>query len=268
VNPVQKALDEIKRRIPNAVLQAAFGGTQQNGWNRRPISLDERIMATVIRPRVMVDANIAGGTEDYIPFEGLIGEREDDFTLVYRIPKSRTQGRSIISALNITFTSPNAMSATGTNNSQGGSSLLRMGEALVDAHGTIPVISSARCQIIAENVVMIKCSLLIPGYCFLRCVLGNDENLSHLQLKSIPAFCELVEYAVKSHIYNTLDVELDMGKLVMGQELGKIREKVDSYAEAETLYQTFLREKWKKIAFMNDSETYRRHIQRIVGGHR
>lgn len=268
MNPVQKALDELKYEIPAAILEIAFKSPASFSWQRTPISLDEQIMNKVIRPRVMVDCNLVGGTVQYISLDGLLFDRTDDFTTVYRIPKDRTQGRTILSAMNITFTSPDALNYAAGGGSQNGSTLMRLGQAMMDAHGTIPVTSTSKVSVIGENVIMARDFTIMPGYCFLHCMLGNDEHLSHIQLKSYHIFSRLVEYAVKAYIYNALYVEMDMGKLAGGQELGAIKSRVEEFKEANELYRDYLRTKWTKTSFMNDTEAWTRHIRRQVGGNR
>jgi hypothetical protein len=269
VNPIQKALDEVKFSIPKAVLELAFKPTGHFGWNRQPISMDERILQAVVRPRVLIDCNLVGGTEAIISLEGLEQDRTEDYSTVYRIPKNRTQGRSILSVMNVTYTSPDALNygASG-GSSQGGSTLLRLGQSMMDAHGSIPNISTAKVQLIGENIVMVKEALLMPGYCYLRCLLANDENMGHIQLRSYHHFCQLVMHAVKAFIYVETVIDLDMGALVGGQQLGAIKIEIDKFADSNENYLTYLREKWTKVAMMNDVETHRKRIQRMIGGAR
>ena len=263
----QKALSEIKFRLPRAILDAVFI-RRNHAWRNVPISLDEAILNSVIRPRVMVDCNLVGGTEVFIPLNGVPVDRTNDYTTVYRIPKSRTQNRSITSVLNITFTDPNRSSAYGVGATSGSSTMLQTGQAVMDAMGSIPITSSAHVQLIAENVVMVRDTILLPDNIYLRCILENDENFSHLQLKSYRAFADLVTFAVKAYIYNEYIIAMDMGELFAGQQLGRFKEIIDGYADAEELYQTYIREKWTKISFMNDTESYQRHLKKIIGGNR
>jgi len=268
MNPIHKALDEVRREIPDDILNVAFKPQLHTTWGQAPVSLEERIMHEVIRPRVLIDCNLMGGTEAYIDLRGLQIDRTEDFTTIYRIPKTKTQNRSIISVRNITFTSPDSLNAASVGNNMGGSALMNLGQGMMDAHGNIPNISTARVQLIGENVVAVRDPTLMPGYCYLRCILANDENMAHLQLKSYGRFCELVIYAVKSHIYKELWLKINRGELVGGQELGEFKNIVGEYKECNELYKTFLREKWGKIAIMNDTESWTRMLKKHIGGHR
>lgn len=267
---IAKALDEVKFRIPRPILERVFIN-QGDRWRQTPASIDEAIMATVVRPRVLIDCQLLGGVEAFIPLGNLTYERPDEFTCVYRIPKKMTQGRSIVSVMNITFTDPTrAISyndgAYGGSVNTGSSTMLRMGQSVMDAMGSIPLASTAKVHLIGENVVMVRDTVLLPNTCYLRCTLADDDQMSHIQLRSYRAFSRLVELAVKSYIYIHYVIPMDMGELHGGANIGRFKEMVDSYSDSEELYQTYLIEKWEKIAVMNDHEGWSRLLRMQIGG--
>ena len=264
---ITKAIDEIHFRIPRQILEAVFLNRQLR-WRQTPISIDEQIMALVVRPRVLIDCNLVGGTEAFINLDGVSFERSDDYTSVYRIPKNLTQGRSINSVLNITFSDPTKVSSYGVAAGQQNTMMLQVGSSVMDAHGSIPVTSTAKVQLIGENVVMVRDTVILPANIYLRCILANDENMSHIQLRSYPAFASLVVLAVKAYIYNEYIIQLDIGQLLGGMNIGKFKEIVDGYADSEELYETYLREKWQKIAFLNDEESAHRYMKLLISGSR
>lgn len=264
---VSKAVDEVKFRIPRQILETVFT-KRSASWKQPVASIDEQILSCVVRPRVLVDCNLVGGTEMFIDLQGLAPNRPNDYTSVYRIPKDRTQGRSIISVLNISFTDPTRVAGHLVIAGQQQTAMLQAGAAMADAHAPIPVTSTAQVQLIGENVVMVRDTVILPANIMLRAVVANDDNMSHLQLKSYRDFARLVELAVKAYIYNEYAIQMDMGELHGGQNLGKFKEIVDGYSDAEELYQTFLTEKWQKISFMNDSETFTRHLRTMIGSMR
>jgi hypothetical protein len=264
---VNKALDEIKFRIPRPVLEAVFVKRLQ-GWRQQPVSLDEQILQQVIRPRVLVDMNLVGGTEAIVDLNGLAFERTNDYTSIYRIPKDRTQGRSIQSVLNITYSDPTKVSTYGMAAGLHNTTMLQAGGAVMDAMGQIPVTSTAKVNLIGENVVMVRDTVILPANIYLRCILENDDNLSNIQLKSYIHVSNLVTHAVKAYIYNEYVIEMDMGELHGGQSLGRFKDIIDGYADQEELYQTYLLEKWQKVALMNDGESWNRMLRQIIGGSR
>lgn len=267
MNAVSKAIDEIRLRIPPPILEAVF--IQRNrAWGLPPEPLSAHIVNEVLRPRVFVDCNLVGGTEAYVRLEGLNFQRANDFVTVYRIPKERTQGRTISSALSITFNDPSGTAYYGIGLGCQSTQMTSLGSALLDTAGTIPITSSASVQLIGENTVMIKDTTLLPGNCFLRCILAADENFSHLQMRVYKQFGMLATLAVKAYIYNEYVIRMDIGELYGGHNLGRFKEIIDTYADANELYDTYLREKWQKISMMNDSESWGRFLRIAVGGQR
>ena len=267
MNVCAKSIEDLKFKIPRRILEAVFIERNSN-WRQSQYNIDENIMSTVVRPRILVDCNLVGGAEVYIPLEGVPKERVNDYTSVYRIPKNKTQGRSILSVSNITFSDPTRMSSMGTGATQGNSMLLRAGQAVMDAMGNIPLTSTANVQLIAENVVMVRDTIVLPANIYLRCTIANDENMTHIQPRSYRHISKLVEYGVKSYIYNYLVIEMGSTMLQGGQDLGIFKDIVDSYSDSEELYETHLREVIEKVQFMNDNTTYTRFLKSIIGGFR
>ena len=264
---LNKLLSEVHYRIPRQILDAVFIDRNIH-WRDTPPSIDDQIMALVIRPRVLVDCDLVGGIEAFINLNGVPFQRSDDYTSVYRIPKKLTNNRSINSVLNITFSDPSKISSYGVAAGQQNTMMLQLGSAVMDAHGSIPVTSTAKVQLIGENVVMIRDTVILPANIYLRCILANDEHMSHIQLRSYPQFAELGVLAVKSYIYNEYSIQMDIGQLLGGMAIGKFKEIVDSYADSDELYRVFLNEKWRKIALMSDNESFSRMLKMIVGGSR
>jgi hypothetical protein len=267
MNAIQKAIDEIKYTIPRPILETVFIKKELMMRNT-PISIDSQMLLEVIRPRVLIDCNLIGGTEAIVSLQGIQPEITNQYTSVYRIPKQRTQGRSIISALNVTFADPRISAYDGGSFGIGNSTVLQTAQGVFDASAAMPNISSSDIQIIGENVVMIRGTSLLPTNIYLRCMIANDDNLSHLQLRSYKPFATACILAVKSYIYLEYAIKMDQGELYGGQNLGKFKDIVDGYSDAEELYQTHLREKMQKILYMNDRESYSRHIKTMVSGNR
>lgn len=268
MNCLQKALSDLKFIIPKQILESVF--IKRHNSSRVVVgpSLDDQVLNNVIRPRVYIDTNLVGGAEIIVPLNGLQGEEISANDMVYRIPKSLTQNRTIMSVLNVTYVDAQAMAAAGNYASCGVSAEQSAMQNLLDAIAPLPMISTGRVSIIGENVILIKDSIRIPSNSYIRCVIGHDEAMSHIQPRSYKAFCKLVEYAVKSFIYNEYIVEMDMGELRGGHNLGKFKDIIEGYSDAEELYDTYLREKWGKISLMNDRESYGRMLKLQIGGPR
>lgn len=267
MNALRKSLDDLKFTIPRPILETVFVKRHSNYRIAAP-SLDEQILNSVVRPRVYIDTNLVGGAEILVPLLGLAGEEVNTTDMVYRIPKNLTQNRSIMSVLNITYVDPSSMASAGSFSSCGVTLEQTQAENLLDALSPLPMISTGRVTIIGENVVLVRDSIRIPTNSYLRCIVAHDEAMSHIQPRSYKAFCKLVEYAVKAFIYNEYIIEVDMGELRGGHNLGKFKDIIEEYSDANELYETYLTEKWQKISFCNDRESYGRFVKLIVGGPR
>lgn len=268
MNVLSKAIDEIKFTIPMKVLVETFKDDRAN-WRHTSVSIDEMILSKVIRPRVLVDANIVGGQMTVVSLGGLMPEFVDDFTSVYKIPKDRTQGRSIMSLISVGYLPYNY--SGGGGNIGGGlmspnsmSTLMNVGQRIADAVSGIPPISNAYLDLVGENTVLIKDQFRVSSSYFLRCVLGNEENLNNLSPRYYKKFSTLCIFAVKSYIYNTMLVRIDQAYLSGGQELGTVKSVVESYSDMEQMYQDYLKDVWMKVALMNDVHAHTRHIKRLI----
>lgn len=268
MSPITKAIDECKFRIPRQILNQVFTDRTYH-WRDRPISIDEQITNAVIRQRVLVDCNLVGGKEVFIILDNLPIDKPDIYSSVFHIPKTYTQGRSIVSALSIGVTSAAMLN---TNYGLSGvkpcsvTPVLQQAMNVMDAMGSVPLVSSARVELIGENTILVRDNAPLSPGSTLRCILANDEHMNHLPLRAHLAFSKLVELAVKSYVYNEYVIVMDQGQLSGGQELGRFKDIVDSYADSEELYQGYLKTTWSKVSFMADRERYQRHFSMITGG--
>jgi hypothetical protein len=265
MNILTKALDNIKFSIPYEVLRAVFRDDVAN-WRQAPVSLDTIIMNKVIKPRVLVDANLVGGTQAVIPLDGLNCTYVDNYSFMYVIPPERCTNREIVSVLSVGYL-PYAgafgfgginqvMPSMGTMND-----FAQAGQQLMDSHSNMPSISTATAELVGYNTVLIRDSQRITASYTLRCILANDSNLNNINPRSHIAFANLCVLAVKSFIYNTMIIKMDQAYLSGGQELGAFKNYVESLSDSEEMYNTYLRETWRVTAFHNDQASFERFIR-------
>lgn len=265
MNPIAKALDEVKFRIPDQVLKETFKDERPT-WRKAPVSLDELIMTKVIRPRVLVDCNLVGGQMVLVPLEGIAPDFVDNFNMVYHIPKDRTNNRSIVSVASVSYM-PYAAAFNSGGLGYGNIAPSSMNEVanaaqrVADSVSGVPPISNANAELIGENTVLIKDQFRVTSVYILRCLLANEEQLNNISPRSYLHFAKLCEMAVKSYIYRTLLIRIDQAYLHGGQELGAMKNYVESLSDAEEMYQTTLNEIWRPTAFMNDQQSYTRFIK-------
>lgn len=263
MNPISKALEEIRWTLPDEILKQAFINPEILNTGRL-VNLETLIRETVLERRVFVDMDIMGGTETYIALDSPVkSEYVDPYTVVYTIPDDVTQNRPIVQAYSIHFGIlgyQNAGMALSYTESPLGSEVRKV---LDSAIRTPPAVTSYL-NVIAHNVIMVRFVYLPYTAAFLRCRLGNDEALSFIRSQSIPLFSKLCILAVKAYIYNKMLLPMGQGVLSGGQELGVFREKVMEWADAEEQYQEMLK-KWMKVSrCFNDPESRRRHLRTIM----
>lgn len=259
MNAIHKALSEIKFQIPPEVLQVGF--VENFGRINQVVSLDERIMNSVIRPRILVDANLVGGVIAKIPLDQCEYREYIPFEYIVIVPKELTGGRSIVSVLSlVSFTT--VIPATPIYTS---SPLLTAANNMFNSITQETVIQTSRLELIGDNTVLIQDPNLSILHGCLRCMVEYDENMSSIHPRNIHTFCKLCVLGTKSYIYNNCKVKLDQGYVYGGHELGSISEIIDSYSDAEEQYQEFLNTDFKIVAFMNTGDNVPRLIQSMLG---
>lgn len=264
MNPIRKALDEILFSIPREILEQAFitPAMRQCG---EVISLETRIREAVLDPRVLVDLDIRGGTEAFIPLDHPVTVRQSDpYTYVYHVPDEVVQNRPIVQPYSVHFGIlgyQNAGMALNYSENVAGAEMRKV----LDAAMRTPPAQTSYLNLIAHNTVMVRYIYLPYATAFMRVRLGNDNALSQIRPQSFHEFAQLCILAVKAYIYNTMVIRIDQGQLSGGQMLGAFREKIMEYADADQMYQDALR-RWAKISVFNDPEARRRHLRTILPG--
>ena len=257
MNALSYALNTLRFKIPIEVLNIGILEDYQN--MNTAISLDEMLLNKVIRKRVLVDANIVGGRQINIPLSSCKVTRYSDSYYVVNVDKKHTMNSVIISALSL-VTGGDTRGSTlkmHTDNSDQGKMFNNMDK--INVHQT------ARLELVGDNTVVVHGNLVDIASTSMRVTIENASNLENISPRNMIVFGELVTQAVKSYIYINSIVRLDKGFIYGGHELSSIKDIIDGYADAEELYLEILQSKWKKIAFMNNTEAMHRHVVSMIG---
>lgn len=271
MNAVQKAIAEVKWRIPAELLYQAFMAKNivpvygPEVSRQIPVTLDYQVRQHVVEARVIPDTNIVGGIQVNIPLLSLVPNNITPWVTTYTVPKELTQGRVISRVVSLTIGQGSVMGTTNMG-MQGSSPLLDAVSGVLSSALPIPLVSTAYIQMIGENTFLIDDNMALPNNTWLRCVLEADNDFGHLPRMNWHDFAKLVEYATKAYIYNTLVIEVGMAQLVGGQELGRFKEILDGYADANQNYEDFLQNTWKVSQLLSDPDQHRRHLRQILGG--
>ena len=260
MNVITKALSEVGYSIPLEILELAF--IEGRGSYKQTISLDERMMNKVIRPRVLIDCNLVGGVQAVIPINKCTVEYGSNNEAIITVGKHLTNNKSILSALSlVTNISSNL---TGSVNDPG-NAMLGTGVNILNGLDDLNVTQTAKLELIADNKILVE----EYGVGFIdgavRCMIENSTNLSNISPRSSSKFSKLVVLAIKAYIYNNQLVKLGKGYLYNGHDLGVIKEIVDGYSDANEMYTDYLETVWREVAFMNDGMTHDRYIKSMLG---
>jgi hypothetical protein len=268
MNLIEKALLDLHSSdIPEEILERAFVRKNINYLSRQIVNIDEIIKEDVIFKRVMTDCNVVGGVSTLINLDGLNYSKPSDYSYLFRIPKSLTSGRSIISVSKVVFlaySASNTTVATGAyTTSMFGSgdstSTMAASQSIMESYDNIPVLSTARVSKVAENTILIHDTAVLTPYCYLDCLIENDEMLNNFSMRSAFEFSELVLLAVKAEIWRRLVVAMDQNEIQSGFALGSFKTIVDSYSDAYKSYRDQLKI-WMKVAFQSDDRLMKKFI--------
>lgn len=264
MNPVGYSLKQVRQKIPKEVLNKIFLSNVEHRF-RQPTSVDVEIRQKVIEDRVMVDCNLVGGTETWIDLTSLPRENIDPYSWVYRIPKHMTNNRSITRALSIGY-GTGVPIGMGYNQPAKSNALMDAAAGLINSNSPIAQISTAEVQLVGENTILVSNAMTLPMTAYLRCWLENDSAFNHIQPTSYMDFATLVVLATKAYIWVNAQIPMDKGFIFAGNELGRFTSIVDSYSDANEMYETHFNETWRKVAHFNDPVAHKRHLTMISGG--
>ncbi len=265
ITPVSKAIADAMRGIPPQILKAAFYPKYEFGRVAPVATVESMIREQVVEARVMEDCNLTGGTSLVVPLDGLVQEYHNQATIIVQIPLERTGYRRITRCTSLLIGLETLPSSFNYGMS-GFSDIMAGGAQVMASHTAMPIQSTARVTLIAENTVMISDQSILPSVMQLMCFVENDLDFTNMRSMTISKFSKLVEYAVKAHIYNELIIPIAEGEMRGGMELGKFKEIVDGYADANQNYQDYLESTWIKVQFMDDFNSRHRHARLIMGG--
>lgn len=239
---INYAVDRIFREIPEVLIRSAFSQTGWNAFSER-LSLEAIVRKEVIEGVVLVDANLVGGEEAEIRLDDLT-YRVFENGIRIDIPMSRTQGRSIQSALSI-------------------EQVLRNGEGPIIMEGRPGSTGTSEVYIVGPNVIFTPLNLT-AGYAFLRCLLMNDPNLANFHPGAMPVFGQMAVLAAKGVIYNKLAINMSIDAMSGGRVDGRMRSIIDGYADAFEQYNELMQGRWKKISILQDRTSHRRLIMKTI----
>lgn len=270
---IDRAIADVRRKIPRQVLEVAFLG-EIGRANRHGQGIEWYIRNRVIDNWVRPDCDLLGAYEDNIPLANAEVSHDSQYRLTARVSKEATGGRSIVAALalNYIYNVPGGMVNNGWQGNsfnmqnKGNSPVLNVGSRILRSASPAPITGSASVQLVAENTVLITDYIGDVRQCSITCRLSHDPEMTVIQPGAVKPFNQLVLLATKAFIYNETVVDMDEAYLYNGMELSRIREIIDSYADAAELYETFYEEQWRGVNFSNDANRNGNYLRTLVAG--
>lgn len=262
MNNINIAVDMVMRTIPEPILRQTFVSLQAHR-TRIPVTLAACITEQIIYKKVLPDMNIVGGTTVMIPLAQCHVRSQDPLFTVYHVPKELTDNRKIVNVLEMTVAG--YLHPTGTVMSQHTSESGRAAAQMLSAAKTMRYQSEGRVNLIGDNTVMVEVPYHLAQHNALRCMLEYDSGLTEISPRASLDFAKLVVLCTKAHIYNANVVEMDMGYIKGGAQIGVYKDIIDGYSDALEEYYEELKVRWAKIAKLDDNETRKRLITLMVG---
>lgn len=260
---VQYIVKYIKTRIPKKVLELGF--CKRDMVADLYTSLDDKIIKNVINDILKVDLNLNGGVYITIPLSRCLIDRvRGTNNYVVTVPKALTEGRSIISPLNLSVVS---VLTTGNFfwSSSNSPESVRLADKMFKGVSSTPYLTTARLQLIGDNVIAcFEPSYFLPQT-ILRCEIENNENLDNVRPQFYKFLGEIGLECCKMFLYNNNIIELNLGYISGGYEISSVKEEIENYKESFEKYDELLK-KWRKLSVMNDRERLAKLITYSVGG--
>ena len=248
-------LQEIHFNIPIEILKATF--VRNTPYDLQiDESLDHRILTDVIYGRVIPDCNLNGGQQVEIDL-GLCPQRvANDGTLIFKVPKDLTNGRSIITVLSVYMGAGNGIPPSY------GDGLMGAAHGIMGYGNSAPF--TANLELIGENVVAVKYTAPTTKLGVLRAIVEYAENLQGIPPRLWWLLSRLAVLATQSKVYTHMRMPANRAELYGGVELTSFSDVVSEYSNAEEEYQTLLRESVWKATYMADQATHYRHLKRLI----
>lgn len=249
---------------PNANFSGNWYGMVQ------PTTVEHGIREKVIHRTVMPSCNLNGGKTEFID---LTGSRIRDIGNGYievQVPDVLTGGRKIISVIEVylgSMTSATGMLAMGVNDTSscGQGSINDMMQGLVDSLASNRMMPPTFTNIhMTGNNQFVIANMNSGAFSMTaKCVLEYDEGMSSIHPRAYDDFAKLVNYAVKAYIFRTCRRPTQEAVLRAGVPLESIRDDIEEYRDAWTIYEEFRDTTWTKRMAYSDRQ---RLVDSVRGG--
>ena len=262
MNAIEGSLRYIKARVNKRILEDAFLDEDDRRL-RGTSDVNSAIVEKVIREFVIPDLSRIGGKTADIELVGLQYDYLDQWTRSYYIPPERREGRNIVKYQYVarsvyagsTTVVPNYFTQVGRRQ---GISLAA--EKMLNANLPVNQTMTADIEQIGPNTFSVRDFDLLHISPILKCKLELSPNLEEIGTAYHSELNILIYEAARRYIYNELNIDMDMGKLEGGRELGAYSEAVRDMSDAAVAYDEELK-KWYKYLILTDKRSAQAHYR-------
>ena len=264
MSAIRTSIRKVMERIPRTILNIAFMSKPKA--YRLETTLEQQILDLVINKTVLPDIDLTVGIvlkldlKDCFVTEYMVNEYTRN--IIIKVPYNLTNNKKIVTPLSLTINSRITDGMVGGSNP-----LLNMAAKTFNHNaGGIGGDVYTNLELISNNTILVHDDVIFTTNGILEIEVGNNKNLSNIKPKSYLKFSELVILAVKTYIYNELNIELGSSGLYYGHSLSKLEDIINGWETSGEDYDIFLKEKMSKILFMNNDVMMSEAISLQTGG--
>lgn len=208
----------------------------------------EFIMQKVIRERVLDDLNLTGGKfkkiilkpeyreEVSLDLAGWAGG-DGGFDL-YRVPPEARDNLPMIHCIGVQYpyASSNIAGESAVGTASAGYDMLSQADQIVNSYTLARPLNHPTGQVLSGDLIKLFPSQYTQVNYIATVRLALDETFEQVQPSSVETLAKMVTLATKAWIYNNLIIDIDRAAMECGADVGKIKEIIEEYRDANQLY--------------------------------
>ena len=267
MNPVDYAINRVMLAdIDEYLLKLAFDNPNANyngNWYNiaGATTVQQGIREQVIHRLVLPACNVNGGKTEFVELSGATRKDKGNGAVEVNVPDQVTGGRKIISVSEVylaTMNSAVGVAGMAVDDSAGceRGSISDMTGNLIDSLSpsrTMPI-TYTNVHMTGNNAFVIFGLNNGSFGMTAKCLMEYDSGMSSIHTRHYENFAELVEFAVKSHIYRKCRRATSEAVIRSGVPLDDIKNDIEEYRDAFASYKEYLTGTWARCMAYSDTQ--------------
>lgn len=267
MNPVDYAINRVMGSdIDEYLLKLAFENPNANyngNWYniQTPTTIQQGIREQVIFRTILPACNVGGGKTEHIDLSASQMMDKGNGCVEVNVPDISTGGRKIVSVNEVylgSMTSATGMLGMGLNDGAdcGRGSISDMMQGMVDGLSPNRSMPFTYTNVhMSGNNCFVIFGLNAGTYSMTaKCILEYDQGMSSIHPRHYEQFAELVELAVKAHVYRKCKRPTQEAVIRSGVPLQGIQDDIQAYSDAWTQYKEYFGDTWKRCMSWSDAQ--------------